>query len=207
MIRFIFTLLLLLPLSFSSCSKNEDVIEVPSSTSSSVDISIYKEIVIENVNLLTEWALEKKGVQDGMLRSSKVEHEKFQKLQEKLLPSAIKFSEELGLSVADMESVFGVKFHTRKDYEEAALGIMLFTTLTNEYLNLQKLRGGSLKDCFIEATGIAAGAALVGGLASGTIGKEAIKLATTKILTKVGVRAISGIGLALLVAEIAWCMY
>lgn len=199
-------MLLLLPLSFSSCSNEKDAIESPSANTS-VNITAYKNVVLGNVDLITEWAIEKKGVQDGLLRSSKAEHDKFQKLQEKLLPSALKFSEELGLTVTDMESIFGYTFQSRKDYEEAALGIMLFTTLTNEYLNSQRLRGESFTDCFLEATGIAAGAALVGGLAGGVIGREAVKAAVIKIVSKVGARTLSGIGLALVVAEIAWCMY
>lgn len=198
--------MLLLPLSFSSCSNKEEAIEVLPK-SKSVDVSEYKKVVLDNVELITEWAIERKGVQEGILRSSKVENEKLQELQNKLLPSALKFSEELGITKSDMESLFGVKFYTPKDYEEAALGIMLFTTVTNEYLKINSLRGGSFKDCFIEATAIGAGVALFGGLAAGTLKKEVVEAAVKKILTKVGARTLSGIGLALMTAEIIWCMY
>ena len=62
------------------------------------------------------------------------------------------------------------------------------------------------KDCFIEATGIGAGVALVAGLSKGVVSKAVVK-ATLKLVAKVGTRTLSGAGLALMAAEIAWCMW
>lgn len=59
--------------------------------------------------------------------------------------------------------------------------------------------------CFLEATGIAAGVAIIGGLTAG-MGGEALTLAFGKLVTKVGVKTLSGIGLALMAAEFTWCM-
>lgn len=62
------------------------------------------------------------------------------------------------------------------------------------------------KDCFLEATGIAAGAAIIGGLGKNVMTKSALK-STIKLAAKVGGRTLSGIGLALIAAEVAWCMW
>lgn len=59
--------------------------------------------------------------------------------------------------------------------------------------------------CFIETTGIAAGIAIIGAL-SGNLGGKALKKAFTDLVKKVGIRTLSGIGLALMAAEFAWCM-
>ena len=67
-------------------------------------------------------------------------------------------------------------------------------------------RGGSFKDWFLEATGIAAGAAIVGGLAKGTVSKAVVR-ASLRMVAKVGTRTLSGVGLALMAAEITWCMW
>ena len=71
---------------------------------------------------------------------------------------------------------------------------------------MMKPRRGSFKDCFIEATGIGAGVALVAGLSKGVVSKAVVK-ATLKLVAKVGTRTLSGAGLALMAAEIAWCMW
>ena len=57
-----------------------------------------------------------------------------------------------------------------------------------------------------EATGIGAGVALVAGLSKGVVSKAVVK-ATLKLVAKVGTRTLSGAGLALMAAEIAWCMW
>ena len=62
------------------------------------------------------------------------------------------------------------------------------------------------EDCFLEATGIAAGAAIIGGLGKNVMTKSALK-STIKLAAKVGGRTLSGIGLALIAAEVAWCMW
>lgn len=199
-------LLLLLPITFAGCSSKDGVTEAPKSARS-VNVSEYTKVVRDNTQLITEWVIEKKGVQDGLLRSSQVEVEKFQEIQERLLSSALKFSAELGLSESDLETLLGVQFRSRADYEQATLGLMLFTVVTHEYLNTQQLRGGSFGECFLEATGIGMGISFVKDLSSNAIGREAVERAVKKLVTKVGVRTLSGIGLALLAAEITWCMW
>lgn len=66
---------------------------------------------------------------------------------------------------------------------------------------------GDFRDCFEEATGIAAGVALIGALTSATIDKSLVKKLVKEAVKKIGGRALGGIGLAMVVADIAYCMY
>ena len=55
---------------------------------------------------------------------------------------------------------------------------MLFVTTTDCSIiddGSKTTRGRSFKDCFLEATGISAGAAIVGGLAKGTVSKAVVR--------------------------------
>ena len=62
---------------------------------------------------------------------------------------------------------------------------MLFVTTTDCSIidDETQTRGGSFKDCFIEATGIGAGVALVAGLSKGVVSKAVVK-ATLKLVEK-----------------------
>lgn len=59
--------------------------------------------------------------------------------------------------------------------------------------------------CFLEATGIAAGVALIGAM-TGEVGGRALKKAFTKAVKKIGSKTLGGIGLVLMAAEFTWCM-
>ncbi len=48
---------------------------------------------------------------------------------------------------------------------------------------------------------------IIGDLEARSIGRKAVKVALSTIFTEVSTRALGGVGLALVVAEIAWCMY
>lgn len=123
------------------------------------------------------------------------------------LPQAFKFCSDLGLTKGDIEAMTGTSIQTQREYEEALIGIMLFSTIANRSLKYDtQIRGGSFKDCFLEATGIAAGVAIVTGLAKGVVSK-AVVTATLKLAARVGGRTLNGIGLALLTAEITYCMW
>lgn len=133
---------------------------------------------------------------------------RYRELKDKLLPSAIQFAESLNLSLEDVESMTGVEINNNEELEDTFVGLMLFATMTDFSLanDGPQTKGKSFMECFTEATSIAAGAAVVGGLVKGTMSKEAIK-AAVKIVAKVGTRTLSGVGLALIAAEIAWCMW
>lgn len=105
----------------------------------------------------------------------------------------------------DIKEVFGKDIEFLDKYELS--GLILFSScIIHKHKYKNSLRGGSFSDCFQEVTGIAEGIALFsGGLDLMTKGgvKRAIKFA----LKKVGSRVIGGLGLALMAAEMAYCMY
>ena len=138
------------------------------------------------------------------------EAECFEALKQNLLPSATQFASELNITKEDLESMTGVGIHdNEKEFENALVGLMLFVTTTDCSIidDETQTRGGSFKDCFIEATGIGAGVALVAGLSKGVVSKKRWWGAPLKVVPKGGTRTLSGAGLALMAAEIAWCMW
>jgi len=132
----------------------------------------------------------------------------FAELKARLLPSAVQFADELNISKEEIELITGEKINNKEELEEALIGLMLFVSATDCCIENDETltRGGSFKDCFLEATGIAAGAAVVGSLSKGVVSKAVVK-ATLKLVAKVGTRTLNGVGLALMAAEIIWCMY
>ena len=71
----------------------------------------------------------------------------------------------------------GVGIHDNEEFENALVGLMLFVTTTDCSIidDETQTRGGSFKDCFIEATGIGAGVALVAGLSKGVVSKAVVR--------------------------------
>lgn len=192
----------------SGCSNNNEPIEVIDETQT-IDLAEYENVVYNNRGLLSDWAYAKQESQEvGTRVANMVESEYFAKLKDELLPSASQFATELNITKDDLESMMGVKIYDTEEYENALIGLMLFVTTTDCSIidDESCSRGGSFKDCFIEATGIAAGVAIVGGLAKGTVSKAVVR-STLKMVAKVGTRTLSGVGLALIAAEIAWCMW
>ena len=126
-----------------------------------------------------------------------------------LLPIAKEFVNNINISHTDLESA-GIHVNTEVEYENAIVSVLLLASeldYVNAGHNMISTRGGRFVDCFQEATGIAAGAALIGGLAAGTMSKKVILTLVARIGGKTFLRATSGFGLALIAAEIAYCMY
>lgn len=193
----------------TGCSNNNDPDNVVDETKT-INLANYEKVVYNNRELLSDWAYAKQDAQEKRTRTADIEEsEYFDKLKVNLLPSALQFASELNITKEDLESMTGVKIYNKEEYENTLVGLMLFVTTTSRSIidnNSQATRGGSFKDCFLEATGIAAGAAIVGGLAKGTVSKAVVE-ATVKMVSKVGTRTLSGVGLALIAAEITWCMW
>ena len=130
-------------------------------------------------------------------------------LMRTLLPIAKEFVNNIDISHADLENA-GIHVNTEVEYENAIVSVLLLASeldYVNAGHNMISTRGGRFVDCFQEATGIAAGAALIGGLAAGTMSKKVILTLVARIGGKTFLRATSGFGLALIAAEIAYCMY
>ncbi len=132
----------------------------------------------------------------------------FCEIEKQLTAICFQFASDLNITKEDLESMTGVKIYDIEEYEKALVGLMLFVTTADCSIidDESQNRGGSFKDCFLEATGIAAGAAIIGGLSKGTVSKAVVR-STLKMVAKLGTRTLCGAGLALLAAEIAWCMW
>lgn len=198
----------LICLIITGCSSNNEPIEVIDETQT-IDLAEYEEVVYKNRELLSDWAYAMQDAQEEGTRAASLEEaECFDKLKDNLLPSATQFASELNITKEDLEAMTGVEIHDNEEFENTLVGLMLFVTTTDCSIVEDEIqtRGGSFKDCFIEATGIGAGVALVAGLSKGVVSKAVVK-ATLKLVAKVGTRTLSGAGLALMAAEIAWCMW
>jgi hypothetical protein len=198
------SIIYLLSLLLFSCN-NEEVVKPTEKEDKVIDLTVYNNVVYECKDLLSDWAYSlAEAKEDGARASQNSEQEYFSELKYKLLPSAINFSKELDITREELEMMTGEKFNNSIEYEDALVGLMLFITTTD--CSRVESRSGSFRECFIDAVGIGAGVALVGNLAKGTVSKAVIKKAL-KMVARVGTRTLNGAGLALLAAEIAWCMW
>lgn len=192
----------------TSCSNDKEPITSVEETQV-IDLTAYDKVVYDNRELLSKWANAKKNaLEDGSRAVSSEESECFNELKTNLLPSAASFASELGITKEDLESMMDVTISCNEDYEDAIVALMLFVTTADcaRVDEASQSRSGSFKDCFFEATGIAAGADIVGKLAKGSMSKSAIR-ATLKLIARVGPRNLSMAGVAMMAAEIAWCMW
>lgn len=199
----------LICLIITGCSNNNASNNVVDETKT-INLANYEKVVYNNRELLSNWAYAKQDAQEKNTRAANIAESKyFDKLKVNLLPSAIQFASDLNITKEDLESMTGVKIYNNEEYENTLVGLMLFVTTTDCSIiddGSNTTRGGSLRDCFLEATGIASGAVIVGGLAKGTVSKAVVR-ATLRMVAKVGTRTLSGVGMALIAAEITWCMW
>lgn len=82
--------------------------------------------------------------------------------------------------------------------------LLISQNLTN--LFIQGAYAKSFRDCFIEATGIAAGIAVIGALTAQTMDKTLVKSLVNQAVKKIGGRALGAIGLAIIVIDISICL-
>lgn len=174
----------------------------------SVSLDRFTQIVKKNKTLLSDWAYSYQDLAEEKTKANEdTESEFYEQLKNELLPAAKEFAYSLSLSEEEIETMTGEKIESDKDYDEMIVGILLFSTTSNCCLIEDEMtRGGSFADCFLEATGIAAGMAIVGGMTKGAMSKAALK-AVLKVVARVSTRTLNGVDLALLAGEIAWCMW
>lgn len=207
--KHIVLLVSLVSLILSGCTNSNEPTETMDELQKVIDITNYKNVVYENRGLISDWAYAKQDAQEEGTRAAYAEEaECFTKIKHNLLPSATQFAADLEISKEDIESMTEVPINNNEEYEDALIGVMLFMTMTNCSLidDDSLTRGKSLVDCFLEATGIAAGVELVAHMSKSTMSKAAVK-STLKIIAKVGTKTLNGIGLTLMAAEIIWCMW
>lgn len=120
-------------------------------------------------------------------------------------PYAYTFIDKCAFSVDDINEMFDVNYMELAEAESEVVSFALFMYALGSNFELET-RSGDVVDCFLEATGIAAGIAAVGAMGAATIGKEATKKLVKVVLKKVGTRLIGGIGLALTAGEMIYCI-
>ncbi len=201
---FYWSILMLIVVGFSSCNNNDEIApeQVPDPQ---ISMERYESEVINSLDLITDFYIEAKN--NESTTRSVADSQAFLNLKNSLLPTAQQFATELGLSKKDLEDIFGSQIVNEGDQEDALVGILLFAVVTDcSKLNIEGTRGGSFGECFLEATGIAAGVAIVGNLAKGVMSKAMLS-SVIKLAAKAGGRTLSGIGLGLIAAEMAICMW
>lgn len=184
----------------TACSSEQDMPIVNEQNTTSVSMSKYVDKVVSHKELIDEFVL------NSETSTRNYSSENLLNLKNALMSDAKVFSKELGLTVQDMNELFDSKLSVA-EVEDAIVGLLLFSTVLDG-CNPSGIstRGQDFTNCFQQATGIAAGIAIVGELAKGTMTKAALKQAV-KLVARVGGRTLSGVGLALIAAEIAYCMW
>jgi len=135
---------------------------------------------------------------------------------EHLSEPALTFFNSLGFTERDYEEAFGSADKSQIRKKAAGYALLIYKLRACEangrnapFSNNVILSGvddtPKWVTCALEATGLAAGAAVIGGLGYGTLSKKG-KKAILKAIAKIGGRTLSGIGLALTAAEFTWCM-
>lgn len=195
---------------FVSCTDDSEILNEESSISiePSVALKKFENSLIEIQPLLREFENQSKlNIKSNTeLNSDPLANEILNKLSE---PS-LELLSDYGFNNDDFKEMFGNNDASKIKNEIAGAGLLLFRLQTlserNSSVNLSaKYVAPDAVNCFLEATGIAAGVALIGAL-TGEVGGKALKKAFIKAVKRIGSRTLGGIGLVLMAAEFTWCM-
>lgn len=125
------------------------------------------------------------------------------------------------LSVYDIDDTDYInEFENNEDPRIALIGLAILASsqesqnkvgmLNKTSFNLLGISNGYAQNqtvnCFLEATGISAGIAVVGAFTGAALTKTQVLRLVKKLAKTVGKRVIGVIGLAIIVGEFAWCM-
>lgn len=177
-ILFLFSIILL-----ASCSKEENNYLESQSSDKEISMKTYDSIVISQRELIADYCIES---QDQNYTRALTENKSYCSLKNNLLPAAKNFLLKVGFTHKDMNEMFEGSIKTNEDQEDAAVALLMFATVL-DYSNAQEqhqTRGDTFKDCFLEATGIAAGVAIVGNLTKGMMSKTILKTAVKRWLPR-----------------------
>lgn len=130
--------------------------------------------------------------------------ETFNNIKDVVLPYAEAALENSGLSETDMLEIFTECEASLETYEANLVSISMLIGM----FQTSSTRGETwddITDCFIKATGLAAGVELVGVLSAKTMSKTVIK-SVLKVITKETLKkAVPGIGLGIILVETVHC--
>lgn len=191
---------------FVSCEQEANEVIMPQENDEKeIQMAEYNTAVINQRELITNFCIES---QERNYTRALSENNSYNLLKENLLGTAEKFVADLELTDQEIEDYLECEIKTKSDKEDAIVALLMFSSVLDICNSQQQTysRAGSFKDCFLEATGITAGAALIGNLSKGMMSKAMLKTAL-KMVAKIGGKAvISGAALALTAGEIIWCM-
>jgi hypothetical protein len=194
---------------FVSCNQGEILTNDENLLDIEVALNKFENSFVEIQPLLQEFKekrkLKNKSINE--LKNDPLANEILKKLSE---PS-LELLSDYGFNDNDFKEMFGSEDVNIIKNEIAGAGLLLFRlqTLSNTKISTNLYaKSGETPDavsCFLEATGIAAGVALVGAL-TGQAGGKVLRKAFIKAVKKIGSRVAGGFGLLLMGAEFAWCM-
>ncbi|MDE5923113.1 MAG: hypothetical protein K2G79_06450 [Muribaculum sp.] len=200
-----------------SCDKKEELQQSSNVADIEVEITPYTNEVRTHLNALSQWKtkteINSSRSSDGVItvNDQTAINASFHEVKQELLPIAQEFSSDLALSSEDYLEMYDVTYLTEEELEDAMVAALLFATTTDECIfelddNGCMITRQHISDCFLEATGIAAGAVIIGHLSKGVVSKK-ILIQLIKLTAKIGSRTLNGIGLALIATEMAICLW
>ncbi len=198
-----------------SCSNNEEsLINIENSNETSIESFNKSFSNLSNAIVSQEENLHKLLIGENLRSGSNQEYTENQisimsSLSDNIYEESITFLKELSISKEDIELIYGKSVSINELSKEDIAGLALFyhsfCVANGISLDGMNLRSSSVADCFLEATGIAAGVAIIGALSGKAIGRAGTK-AIIKAAARIGGRTLGGIGLALMAAEFTYCM-
>lgn len=130
-------------------------------------------------------------------------------LAENLYESSFDLLQKLELTHEDLQLIYGKNLAVDELSKVDAVGLALFldmTFRTTAGVRTRSISGKDIIGCALEAAGIVEIGILVDELAGKAISRAAIK-AALKVGLKAGGRVLGGVGLAIMAAEFAYCLY
>lgn len=130
-------------------------------------------------------------------------------LAESLYIESYDLLQKLEITSEDIELVYGKGVNVEELSHIDAVGLALFLDMsfrTTAGMRTRSISRGDIIDCALQAAGVVEIGELIDGLAGKAISRAAIK-AALKVGLKAGGRVLGGIGLAIMAAEFAYCLY
>ncbi len=194
-----FLALLLLPF-LSNCSSTSEELTNDQEKDTQVAMASYRKLVKDHLSIIEEFYISNK------LNSRSI-NDRYEDLKLAFLPSAQELAVKLDLKDSDLREISGTDIRNSEERNQVLIGVLLFSTVLEKGISDRVYDSRSkFTDCLQEVGGINATIVTFSALAKGTMSKAALK-AAVQLAAKIGGRTLSGIGLAIMAAEMAVCMY
>lgn len=174
------------------------------STEMYVEMPTYNQEVSSNKNTITDFCIKNEET------STTIQEDEAFKAT--FLPTAKKFVDKLGITYADINAE--IPLYSQSDYEYAIIGLLLFASSIDKAKTIEV--GGimpasfGILECMAMVSGVNDFVQLVGSVSKGQMSRTAI-IRCLRIVARLGgktaLRYASGIGLALMAAEVIDCAF